>query len=375
MTTLLIPVHNLPALAVKIGKLNERADKLGVEGVAFTLGDTVPHPQNKTVPAIPVTFTVPVFKLAGWKLAARLEHMESGNIMYTAPYIDALPERYRTAKPYCDHCQTLRARKDTFICLSDTGEFMQVGSSCIKDFLGHDASRVAAWLSFICDIEEEFTEERESWGHTESTTYLLDYLAYVAYAVENYGYVSNANADFDNGKLSTAVEASCIMNDKRFNHDLVTVDHYATARAAIEYTKSLDGVSDFTYNLVTIANLNTISFKQRGFAAYIIGGYIHHLKKQAEIEANRLNNTSQYLGEVKDKVTIDAQVTFTRFVHSKFGTTQLVKASQGGNLIVWFNSSSVEYKQGDTLKGTATVKALEEFNGEKQTTITRFKAA
>ena len=69
-----------------------------------------------------------------WEFIAELEHTENGNIITGVAGVE-VPERYYTSKPMCEHCNSKRFRKNTYIVRNkQTGEFKQVGKSCLKDF-------------------------------------------------------------------------------------------------------------------------------------------------------------------------------------------------------------------------------------------------
>lgn len=89
----------------------------------------------------------------GWKFVATLNHTEEGNIIRAACDIE-IPERFYTCSPCCEHCNSNRPRKETYIVLNEkTGEFKQVGKSCLKDFTnGMSIEGVSAYMSFFNDL-------------------------------------------------------------------------------------------------------------------------------------------------------------------------------------------------------------------------------
>ena len=56
-----------------------------------------------------------------WRFVATLEHGPDGNLIHN--YIGkgrdlTIPAKYRNSESYCDHCNTVRRRNDTFICMT-----------------------------------------------------------------------------------------------------------------------------------------------------------------------------------------------------------------------------------------------------------------
>lgn len=70
-----------------------------------------------------------------WEFVAELEHTEKGNIITGVAGIE-VPERYYTTTPVCEHCNSKRYRKNTYIVRNKTtGEFngntaLPVGDHC-----------------------------------------------------------------------------------------------------------------------------------------------------------------------------------------------------------------------------------------------------
>lgn len=85
---------------------------------------------------------------------------------------------------------------------------------------------------------------------------------------------------------------------------------------------------------------------------------------------------SEWVGQVKDKVTKKFTVVFTKGTHTMYGFTQLVKfEDEDGNNYTWWASAAwaSELKKGQTVTLTATVKDHTEYMGEKTTVVTRCK--
>lgn len=89
--------------------------------------------------------------LNDWMFVASVQHTEKGNIINSTGCSIEVPERYYTSEPICEHCNSRRARKDTYIVMNQiTGEFKQVGKSCLKDFTnGMDAAMISQYYSFF----------------------------------------------------------------------------------------------------------------------------------------------------------------------------------------------------------------------------------
>jgi hypothetical protein len=141
-----IPESNWFSFKSRFAKLQKKAEKLGVGGsidykvlqekhIWVDTGDSIFETGKKIK-----VFEIEVFgdapKYQGWTFIGRLEHDQViGTIVRSAPG-QTIPSKYYDAKhTNCDHCQTKRFRKDTFVLMHESGEYKQVGRQCIKDFL------------------------------------------------------------------------------------------------------------------------------------------------------------------------------------------------------------------------------------------------
>lgn len=83
---------------------------------------------------------------------------------------------------------------------------------------------------------------------------------------------------------------------------------------------------------------------------------------------------SEYVGNEKDKVELEIQVQRTIKIDGAYGTTAMyIMEDIHGNEIVWFSSNWALEGINNFVKIKATVKSQKEYNGKKQTIITRAK--
>ena len=61
-----------------------------------------------------------IAKLNDWRFIATLEHTQSGNIINKCPDAKEIevPKRYYNINPVCEHCNSKRARKNTYIVMN-----------------------------------------------------------------------------------------------------------------------------------------------------------------------------------------------------------------------------------------------------------------
>lgn len=380
----------LADVEAKLAKINKRADKLGVPSVELSVIESfVKKIEGDDYEMLKVTLSAESVKLAGWTFLATLQHTTEGNIVRAIPNADIDTTSYRTVDAYCAHCNTIRNRIDTYIVRHEDGTLKQVGSSCIKDFLGHDPKGALWMASFLADLDgfmEEFSERGE---RTKPVYALNDYLSWVAAEVRQSGWVSRSKARYEE-KTPTADAADMIrfqyykhggdgknpvfVTDRGYTTviDAPTEKDIETAEKAIAWVRdSRETPNDYLYNLLMACSCDYISNREFGLAASAISAYQREVEKT--IKAERQAAVSNWVGEVKERRDFTVTVEGVRYIEGAYGVTTLYSMVDGdGNVIKWFSSNDI-LTQGEsyTLKGS--VKAHDEWEGVKQTVITRCK--
>ena len=111
-----------------------------------------------------------------------------------------------------------------------------------------------------------------------------------------------------------------------------------------------------------------------GMTVSILSSYEREVEKRIKAEARlKASEESNHIGEINKREVFDnVQLTGVQYLDSQFGTTVLHRfLADGTNQVVWFGSSELDAKVGDTFSIKATVKKHGEFNTIPQTTINR----
>jgi hypothetical protein len=88
-------------------------------------------------------------RLEGWEVVGRLDHRDGGpgRIAFASRGVDHAA--WSGARPWCEHCGLLRRRTVTYLVRRRGGEIRQIGSSCLRDYTGHDLARVVRQAELI----------------------------------------------------------------------------------------------------------------------------------------------------------------------------------------------------------------------------------
>lgn len=390
-----IPQVSLEGFLKSIKKLQKKALKIGVALINVKVSESYikewtipgqPFAKNR-VPYVTVSVEGDSPIIAGWAFIARFEFSkEFGLLVKKIDRNATIPSRYLedNGNQYlCEHCHNNRARRKVYVVQEvETGEWKQVGSSCVKDFTGHVSPEKLARYWSIIETLDDMNEEDWDLGRSSREEYgellLGEYLTRVATMTKAEGFVSKAQVIKDGYGISTA--ESCVnwmyartVKEKHSYDNLVIEESDAElAEKAIEWAKNINGKeawdNEFKMNLRNIAVAGTVPIYHIGHAGYMIEAY-----KKAIGWAEKDNKDAEYYpAELKDRVDLEGlTLDFHTSFDGLYGTTHLYKFKKDNYVFIWFASSGQGLTEGDRVDMKATIKDKKEYQGTKQTIITR----
>lgn len=390
---------NMERLEKKIKRIQNKCEKYGCEFHYAEVGEEFREVEREDGTKYTARFVLVeaegVAIVNGWKFIASVEHTENGNIIRKACDVE-VPERYYTTKPICEHCNSKRYRKDTYLVMNEeTGEFKQVGKSCLADFThGMSAEGVAGYTS----IFEELIEGETPCGMGGGRPYypVKELLLYAAETVKHFGYVSSQGCGrstkdraFDyymiehGGRFPKSVEADLKEEMERVGFNADAADNHELIKKALEWLDSQEESNDYMHNLKTACGLKYTEHRNFGILASLFPTFnreVEYQAKKAEEERQKAmkresEQGSVYVGEVGDRVDVDVNtIECVTSWETQWGLTQVFKiVDVDGNVFTWKTSNWVEVDKVNKIKGT--VKNHTEYRGVKQTELTRCKVA
>jgi hypothetical protein len=429
-----IPSLNMGVLREKLDKLAKRASKLDVGGFAYYVDDEVERVESKVDPLVAmaelgyippkvtsyrfVVLNARPVKLAGWVFLATLT-VESGGVMVSkvpafarawsvsretgasAPddaaeaaaqeVLDAMNLGVyadESRATLCEHCGLARKRTKTYLVEHvETGEIKQVGSNCLKDFLGVDPHTLIRYAQYLADIVDAMDEEEgfAGGGGGREVVQTEDYLTHVATLVREVGWIGSkedykgrptAGAALSNYWAYTRQEKDKL--GRQMWIDPVEADEQRAAEA-IAWAKDVLGAkvhqaqnaSDFERNMYVAANGDVIPSRSLGVLAYVLVAHARYQEREIErAEAAKQRAASEYVGEVGKRIKLTLKVTRVIEHAGNYGTTFITGfVDESGNEFTWFGS--YELDRGESYTATWTVKKHDEYKGTKQTTLNR----
>ena len=395
-----ILLSNMASVQAGLESLAKRAARKGLAPVAFTFGKAFTTTEHTgafacsgaascggcvKVSRVPLTLLGDVPRFDGWTFLAALQHLDGENIVRAVPG-EAVPPMYRARGPVCDHCKAVRRRNDTYVVRHDDGRTMQVGSTCIGDFLGSDdAGKLAASASYLAEVRGLAEGACEGFGGaTNGDSLLSAFLPVVAWCVEAQGWKSRTAARTDGG-VATADRAWTYLGNKREAEKAgvnVTDAHTALAMSAEFWAEHLTDAEvdaergDYLHNLRAVARTGLVTFRSSGIAASMVTAYQRFIGRQRQNAERAARPVSEHIGTVGKRETFTARLDFVTGYETQYGYTTVCKfVTDAGNVLCW-KASSTDLARDDVGKlysVTGTVKAHDDYKGTKQTALTRCK--
>ena len=371
----LIPVNNIEKLTKKIDHIRNKGGNIifNVGSEEQMVKDDFGYYHNCVEVEVEGKYVI-----NGWEFVATLEHTGNGNIIRCViPEMESqIPSKYKTCGPECEHCHRIRDRKDTYLVYNETTkEFKQVGKQCLMDYTGGLDAEVCAsmassldalTLAQIADDDDFFNFGRGGSSYVDNNQ--LKNYAYEV--VKQYGYIKNDTV----GKICDA------MWDNTKKHILdKTPDNENELKKIDEWMATLDTESnDYIRNATLAWKMKYVEYKDFPLIASFINYYFkaQQLNIQRAAQEKHNQETTNYVGNVGEKITF--KVASVKVLYQKDNSQYSYYAQPSnvykliddkGNVYKW--NASADVNEGDTI--TATIKAHEEYRGERQTVITRGK--
>ena len=390
-----VPLFKQEIIKAKTEQLNKLAARHGFQPISLQWGakttmtvwtkDDVGREFETEVEAIHLTVEAPVWSLpGGWRLLAVLEH-GSGDVIIRAAgeQPDGKLARWHGAESYCEVCHTRRRRNKTIIIEDENGKQMQVGTSCVRPFLGIDPEAVLSMTANYIALIDIIDDDDFDLKQVRETEVLnpLDVLSMAVHIINEAGYTSRRKATMYEHPTANFVEAALISYD---GWGKPSEDEENRAAQVLNWMTNIpsdDAVqNDYLYNLKALASREYWKFEHIGLATSAVAAY---MRREAE-KAEQAARPSNWVGEVKQRLTF--HLTYKRLAFasdSRCGVTfgHVFEDAQG-NIFFWTTSNNgffdadggwVEFEPGMQLTMKATIKAHETYRDVKQTIITRCK--
>ena len=398
------PVRRQRHLVRKVGELAKMAEKLGVavptlefvgrcrpDKIEFHSGDGA-WSEMGLVQDFIVEGRTPVIE-GDWQFVGVITYGHSEPRVWTIKPDDTDEvRRLDISSPRCVHCETLRKRDRIMVVRNgSTGELHMLGSNCVQDFLGGAArdlallvdrfSRLEIWIKEVGE-EELVDGERDP----ESTAFpLVTLLAVTAFIVKRTGRYVSRTESMNRGTTSTPVDAWLFISagrtedsEARAQFTLEQGRWFDQAKAAIAWAASIKPSNEYERSIRTIARDGWFSVRGRRSETALAASIWSAFMRAQAVDVRRTNdNLNEWHGIVGEREELVLTVIRKLAHETQFGTSMRVEMRDAeGRLFVWWCSRPAAVEEvgvGSTVRLLASIKEHKDWNGVRQTVLTRCK--
>lgn len=333
-TILAYKVDDLKEAVAKLAKIAAKIDAPAPELVVLDRFETTTQKDDDFVTE--VWFNVEILNAypvvaGGYQFVAAIDHIAEGvNMVRVAPeFRDMDLTHLNTVTSRCDQCHVDRLRLRTYFFKSEDGTEVQVGSTCMTDFLGHKVK--FHWyetLDEILDDDEMFGRSRGGGGGSRYS--VIDYAMAAATLINHMGF---RKADQEGAATKNQMAAFLMSNQGFDNVPKMTDEQREEAQAAIQWILDLEADSEYLRNLQTVFKYDLSERKYHGLIASFLTAYRRHLGWIAEQAAREIEvKTPVITGE---KVQITGTVVSVDLKETDWGYREVMTVKDDRGFKVW----------------------------------------
>lgn len=372
MSSYLIPASARQSFAQALEKMNRRAARLGCDTLSITSEiSTSLKIDGITYPALEIEISGLMPSYKGWFFVASVETLDTGKSVFHGENTGTIPAHYKTSGHACEHCNQSRRRNASYI-LQSGSEFKQVGSTCINDFLGGNR---LPHFEFVKNTRESLREFEDFSTASICHASVMSILIASAATIRANGFVKKTGHDIYGGTTPTALLVESYLcdrrNPKRFQPTITEADEEKAEAVRNWLVNHESTQSDYLQKLIDLAAASMVHVKNIGIIASAIVAHDRELEKQAQAAAS----PSNHVGTIGKRETFVVTLSGSKVLPDYgYGCSNLYTFKDAsGNVIKWKTSNSFEFN--GTVRLTGSVKKHGEWNGVKETELTRCKVA
>lgn len=385
-----IPLGNRPVVLERIDKMRSRAEKLGIPFPAVIVGE----PYSKTyldsitrAPVIVWRFDVTMsgegidrpVSYGGWKIVGQFNH-EYPKVILNKLVDNINPffiKRFEAENiSWCEDCNKAIRRHNTYVIENEAGEQKLVGSSCMHKYVPDQKSIDQVMKYYLHMHEDLFCDDEERGWFREDNFMDTRWYLKAHFMVLLIG-LSIKDDEFGR-VLNHIMEMRTPSRDKPRLLRLYSkaLSHYDDAESEMhhmmEFISKLPENNDFNVRLKRMCEPGYHLKKDCNTVCWGAVKYYEYLFGRTPKPGKSISN---WLGEIGDM--LDMPVTFVRSVYlysTDYDAVYLhTFKTKEGHIITWKTSYiDEEFLQGD-LNIRGRIKDHTEYQGDKQTQITRAK--
>lgn len=307
--------------------------------------------------------------ISGYTFAAVVDHASGGLIFRNPLFVEDVDLTPFADRKTCDHCGTKRQRSKTILLSDREGKIIQIGTTCIIDFLGKEAGA----LEFFSENSGILGDSDDDGHYASSPHYdTVEICSIAVKLIADFGFVKSNTMGSTAAKITDFVDERYRSFPRDYDFT-VTAEHTEQAQKAIEFIKNSERRGEYQENVFRVMTSGRCEKRVFGFIAAGVRGALADIRKASESKKLEEKITVEFpaIGTVvaNEEVTIEKIFTF----EGMYGAQHIfIMKSSAGIPYVWKTSTFPDVEEGRTYTiKKAKVKAHDDYKGKSQCRLER----
>lgn len=248
----------------------------------------------------------------------------------------------------CDHCQTRRRRRETFVLRRRNGTYICVGRGCLRPTLGFSPAQLLSEIA-LRDKVGRLDAETGRVRRTEDV-YTIDRVVRASIVAMRSagGYLPSRAANSTRGRVHDLLTAMPPANSewaealRDLRNQMDTDEVREEARQAIEWAQSIPESTtvDFRLTMRSLAQSGIVTSRFIGAACYLPVAYAKEAGEDLVLRSHLPARVNSFIGEPDEVVEVTVFPIAMRVVPTGFGPSTIVTGrTDDGRDVRWFTTS------------------------------------
>lgn len=369
----------------RVGEANRKLERAGIEE-RFALEHSDPetvvhHGQLRQVWM--VRLNRPSISYGGWTFAAHLRGDAGGAIIVNGSTEGSCPDV--PEELVCEHCHSERHRTSTYLLTNEEGRTIQVGSSCVKAYLGIQPKGLwtldADFLDGLdaADVDEDDEEwARRGESHAGQVSDTREVIA-LALMVSDGGreWIRSGGTNSTSARIRKLLEDPNGPGGRTGMH--VDPDDQTVTDVLQSVRDMPDDGSEYVRNLKALVDSPVVSTSHAGLLASAVVVHARAAARKRELPAPTPGFAAPVGAKVAGmEVTVTSVLSFggwNPYTRRQETRDMVLMRDDAGHVLKWTTSSAAVPGEGERIRLTSgSVKDHGSYRGTDQTVLTRVKA-
>lgn len=372
-------ISYLPKFEHELMKQNKKAKKLNISPISYQIISTEFKKNSDGIFFKYITVEVDSYeiKIPGWEFIAKREHINDEALVSVISSETQIKPEWHTIPSICEHCNSNRKRNITYIIKNiETQEYKIIGSSCLKDFLGHkNINTIVSFLDYVPPvIEDTYSSGKGYYNVREILALTNAFNNAIGWRPQKYNGINTA--DIITKFLNKDSYFSKITGMKFSDFEELSEEDYKVADETINWISN-STTEGYMHNLRIVCKEELFPISNLSLVVSSVASFLNTQVRKTRQEI--LKESSSFYGTIGQRVkNYEVECIGKRCIgDSDFGDRYIITfLDSNNNVFIWFKTTTQNIDNlippsQKIFNISFTIKNHNEYDGLKQTIITR----